>query len=149
MPAVYRAWQLGIPDQLMASTQADELELDGLCDGNCHEAVFGRLELEKRLRGTGGPPRGLEGQGWCLACGVYGHMVATCPFQDEEEEPAQESKAGKEQEEKGERKLHLSIDMDHLRAVYRYLSTGEYPEKATKEKRGIEKESQYIRFERH
>ncbi|MGH0147484.1 UNVERIFIED_CONTAM: hypothetical protein FKN15_010700 [Acipenser sinensis] len=32
--------------------------------------------------------------------------------------------------------------MDHLRAVYRYLSTGEYPEKATKEeKRGIRKKA--------
>ncbi|MGH0163053.1 UNVERIFIED_CONTAM: hypothetical protein FKN15_043808 [Acipenser sinensis] len=31
----------------------------------------------------------LEDQGWCLACGVYGHTVAVCPFQEEEEEPAQ------------------------------------------------------------
>ncbi|MGH0154860.1 UNVERIFIED_CONTAM: hypothetical protein FKN15_064836 [Acipenser sinensis] len=38
---------------------------------------------------------GLEEQGWCLACGVYGHTVAICPFQDEEEEPAQERKAGR------------------------------------------------------
>ncbi|MGH0125689.1 UNVERIFIED_CONTAM: hypothetical protein FKN15_071737 [Acipenser sinensis] len=33
---------------------------------------------------------GLEDQGWCLACGVYGHTVKICPFQEEEEEePAQ------------------------------------------------------------
>ncbi|RXM31700.1 hypothetical protein EOD39_6750 [Acipenser ruthenus] len=25
---------------------------------------------------------GLEDQGWCMACGVYGHKVALCPFQD-------------------------------------------------------------------
>ncbi|MGH0166945.1 UNVERIFIED_CONTAM: hypothetical protein FKN15_051745 [Acipenser sinensis] len=38
---------------------------------------------------------GLEDQGWCRACRVYGHTVAICPFQDEEEEPAQERKAGR------------------------------------------------------
>ncbi|MGH0119235.1 UNVERIFIED_CONTAM: hypothetical protein FKN15_029604 [Acipenser sinensis] len=36
---------------------------------------------------------GLEDQGWCLTCGMYGHMVAICPFQ--EEEPDQERKAGR------------------------------------------------------
>ncbi|MGH0120352.1 UNVERIFIED_CONTAM: hypothetical protein FKN15_067737 [Acipenser sinensis] len=36
---------------------------------------------------------GLEDQGWCIACGVYGHTVVICPFQGEEEdEPAQERK---------------------------------------------------------
>ncbi|MGH0169132.1 UNVERIFIED_CONTAM: hypothetical protein FKN15_004853 [Acipenser sinensis] len=38
---------------------------------------------------------GLEDQGWCLACGVYGHTVAICPFQDEEEEPTHERKVGR------------------------------------------------------
>ena len=32
---------------------------------------------------------GLEDQGWCMACGVYGHTVAICPFQGEEEEEQQ------------------------------------------------------------
>ncbi|MGH0170321.1 UNVERIFIED_CONTAM: hypothetical protein FKN15_071755 [Acipenser sinensis] len=42
---------------------------------------------------------GLEDQGWCMACGVYGHTVAICPFQgeEEEEEPAQERKEREEQ----------------------------------------------------
>ncbi|MGH0137860.1 UNVERIFIED_CONTAM: hypothetical protein FKN15_067978 [Acipenser sinensis] len=39
---------------------------------------------------------GIEDQGWCMACGVYGHTVAICPFQgEEEEEPAQERKVGR------------------------------------------------------
>ncbi|MGH0154100.1 UNVERIFIED_CONTAM: hypothetical protein FKN15_035805 [Acipenser sinensis] len=39
---------------------------------------------------------GLEDPSWCLACGVYGHTVAICPFQgEEEEEPAQERKVGR------------------------------------------------------
>ncbi|MGH0161785.1 UNVERIFIED_CONTAM: hypothetical protein FKN15_041752 [Acipenser sinensis] len=37
---------------------------------------------------------GLEDQGWCLACGVYGHTVVVCPFQ-EEEKPAQGRKVGR------------------------------------------------------
>ncbi|MGH0187647.1 UNVERIFIED_CONTAM: hypothetical protein FKN15_025968 [Acipenser sinensis] len=48
----------------------------------------GCVELEDLLGG-------LEDQGWCLTCGVYGHMVAICPFQDEEEELAQERKVGR------------------------------------------------------
>ncbi|RXM36467.1 hypothetical protein EOD39_11802 [Acipenser ruthenus] len=43
-------------------------------------------------------------QGWCLACGVYGHTVAICPFQEEKEEPAQEEGREKDQEKNGERK---------------------------------------------
>ncbi|MGH0126497.1 UNVERIFIED_CONTAM: hypothetical protein FKN15_048814 [Acipenser sinensis] len=35
---------------------------------------------------------GLEDQGWCLACGVYGHTVAVCPFQSEEEEERSEER---------------------------------------------------------
>ncbi|MGH0140730.1 UNVERIFIED_CONTAM: hypothetical protein FKN15_072078 [Acipenser sinensis] len=36
---------------------------------------------------------GLEDPGWCLAYGVYRHMVFIYPFQEEEEEePAQERK---------------------------------------------------------
>ncbi|MGH0158759.1 UNVERIFIED_CONTAM: hypothetical protein FKN15_055522 [Acipenser sinensis] len=47
---------------------------------------------------------GLEDQGWCLACGVYGHTVAICPFQDEEEK--QERKAGRRsRKRKGRGKL--------------------------------------------
>ncbi|MGH0138423.1 UNVERIFIED_CONTAM: hypothetical protein FKN15_041094 [Acipenser sinensis] len=38
---------------------------------------------------------GLEDQGWCLVCGVYGHTMAICPFQGGEEEPAQERKVGR------------------------------------------------------
>ncbi|MGH0163191.1 UNVERIFIED_CONTAM: hypothetical protein FKN15_060661 [Acipenser sinensis] len=28
---------------------------------------------------------GIEDQGWCLACGEFGHKVVRCPFQEEEE----------------------------------------------------------------
>ncbi|MGH0143209.1 UNVERIFIED_CONTAM: hypothetical protein FKN15_019785 [Acipenser sinensis] len=46
--------------------------------------------------------RGLEDQGWCLACGVYGHTVAICPFQEEEEEePAQVGRRIKKRRGKG------------------------------------------------
>ncbi|MGH0146360.1 UNVERIFIED_CONTAM: hypothetical protein FKN15_048677 [Acipenser sinensis] len=49
---------------------------------------------------------GLEDQGWCLACGVYGHTVAICPFQsEEEEEPAQERKVGRRSRKRRKGKL--------------------------------------------
>ncbi|MGH0125912.1 UNVERIFIED_CONTAM: hypothetical protein FKN15_026461 [Acipenser sinensis] len=36
---------------------------------------------------------GLEEEGWCLACGEFGHLVACCPFQEEEDLlPAQKRK---------------------------------------------------------
>ncbi|RXM32825.1 hypothetical protein EOD39_1401 [Acipenser ruthenus] len=36
---------------------------------------------------------GCEDQGWCLACGEFGHKAARCPFQEEEEVlPAQKRK---------------------------------------------------------
>ncbi|MGH0165995.1 UNVERIFIED_CONTAM: hypothetical protein FKN15_064259 [Acipenser sinensis] len=49
---------------------------------------------------------GLEDQGWCLACEVYGHTVAICPFQgEEEEEPAQERKVGRSRKRRRKGKL--------------------------------------------
>ncbi|MGH0137210.1 UNVERIFIED_CONTAM: hypothetical protein FKN15_056914 [Acipenser sinensis] len=40
---------------------------------------------------------GLEDQGWCLACGEFGHPVVCCPYQEEEEELAQERKVRRRQ----------------------------------------------------
>ncbi|MGH0188809.1 UNVERIFIED_CONTAM: hypothetical protein FKN15_031498 [Acipenser sinensis] len=45
----------------------------------------------------------LEDQGWCLACGEFGHPVVRCPYQEGEEDRAQERKVRRKQR-KGKRK---------------------------------------------
>ncbi|MGH0148950.1 UNVERIFIED_CONTAM: hypothetical protein FKN15_051443 [Acipenser sinensis] len=45
----------------------------------------------------------LEDQGWCLACGEFGHPVVRYPYQEGEEELAQERKVRRKQR-KGKRK---------------------------------------------
>ncbi|MGH0125983.1 UNVERIFIED_CONTAM: hypothetical protein FKN15_007290 [Acipenser sinensis] len=58
---------------------------------------------------------GIEDQGWCMACGVYGHTVAICPFQgEEEEEPAQERKVGRRSKRRrGKGKLQQQQQPQH------------------------------------
>ncbi|MGH0148334.1 UNVERIFIED_CONTAM: hypothetical protein FKN15_012441 [Acipenser sinensis] len=58
---------------------------------------------------------GLKDQGWCMACGVYGHTVAICPFQgEEEEEPAQERKVGRRSKKRrGKGKLQQQQQPQH------------------------------------
>ncbi|MGH0114823.1 UNVERIFIED_CONTAM: hypothetical protein FKN15_055550 [Acipenser sinensis] len=61
---------------------------------------------------------GLEDQGWCLACGVYGHTLKICPFQEEEEEePAQVGRRSKKRRGKG--KLQQQQQQPQQQKVWR------------------------------
>ncbi|MGH0120647.1 UNVERIFIED_CONTAM: hypothetical protein FKN15_068222 [Acipenser sinensis] len=65
-----------------------------------------RNELEDLLGG-------LEDQGWCFACGEFGHKVVCCPFQEEEEVeewPAQRKKKESPSTEEGEEASASSRD---------------------------------------